>query len=939
MNRSVRTRRLRLPGLILGMVAACMAAAASTAASAPTPGVNLHRAALAEKAAAAPVPARLASPTAAQRARRPWLAAAQTPMQRADELLEQMTLPEKVDLMTGDQGAAPYAYYNAAIPQLGIPALKMADAGSGVASRGWSLARTGNTATAMPSMQALGATWDVPIVSSYAKTVADEVLDTGQNVLLGPDLDLTTNPWWGRIGETVGEDPILTADMTAPYVRQVQSEGVIATLKHYAAYNQETNRGFGQNDIVDQRTLREVYTLAYGAVDQQADPGAVMCSFNQINSEYSCENRSTLGVLLETRLRFDGFVLTDFGAIHDTVPSLNAGTDMETGTTTIYGPALLNAVVTGEVPTSLLDAACLRILSTMFRIGLFDQAYSVHPIRVAADDRTALNTEEQAITLLKNANHTLPLSPTTKSITVVGADANFLAAPSGSPYVYPTKSTTVLQGILARAGSASVNWVPGNDPVNAASMLETPDMTTVPSSVLSPTNGVGTGLETYYWNNPTFQGSPSTIRVEKQVNYDSGFLSDFSGWTGATSQVPVPPGGDSSVLQSAVYDGHITAPATGDYSLALTGYGDATLTLDGQQIITMTGADQTRSYAASATLHLIAGQTHTLHITYESDHVYSPGLEPGSLLLEWSTPAGAQSPAIQQAAAAAAKTQDAIVFVRTYESEQRDRVSLHLPQSADELIEAVAAANPHTIVVLANSGPVTMPWLGDVPAVVETYFGGQEQGAALAHVLWGDVDPSGKLTVTYPTSETAVPVGVNNPWATSDSLNVLYGQGISVGYKGYDNAGITPLFPFGYGLSYTGFGYSDLSVTPTGNPANSPISVQFQITNTGQQAGSEVAEVYLGLPAATGEPPRRLVGFTKVSIAPGGTASAQVTINPNDGTHPLGYYDTDLAKWVVAPGTYTVSVGGSERSTPLVGSFTVPGSPVAAASVRQAPLR
>jgi beta-glucosidase len=918
-------RRFRFfaPAVGVALVAVVIPA---TAATRPAPAANPSRAQLVAKAAAAAAPRQLAAPSAAQRADRPWLAAAQSPAQRAAELLAQMTLPEKVDLMTSNQGEAPYAYYNAAIPRLGIPALKMADSGSGVASRGWSLAATGSTATALPSMQALGATWDLPLVSTYARTVANEVLDTGQNVLLGPDIDIVNNPWWGRIDETESEDPILNADIAGPYVRQVQSQHVIATLKHYAAGNQETDRGFGQNDIVDQRTLREVYTLAFGSVDQQANPGAVMCSFNQINSQYSCENPNTLRELLETQLKFKGFVLTDFGALHDTVPGLLAGTDMETGTDSIYGPALQNAVTTGEVPTSLLDAACLRILTTMFRIGLFDHAYTVHPIAVAQGDKVALDTEEQAITLLKNSNNTLPLSDATKSITVVGADANFLAAPTGSPYVFPTESTTVLQGILSRAGSASVNWVAGNDPVNAASMLEAPDMTTVPSSVLSPTDGAGTGLETYYWNNPSFQGSPSTIRVEQQVNYDNGFLTNFPGWSGATSQVPVPPGGNPSAQRSVVYDGHITAPATGNYTLALTGYGDATLSLDGQQIITMTGADQTKSYAASPVLQLVAGQTHTLHITYQADHPFSPGLEPGTLLLEWSTPPGAESPAIQQAAAAAASTQVAIVFVRTFEGEQRDRVSLHLPQSADELIEAVAAANPNTIVVLANAGPVTMPWLSQVPAVVETYFGGQEQGAALAHVLWGDVNPSGKLTVTYPTSDTAVPPGTSNPWATQGNLNVVYGQGINVGYKGYDTAGITPLFPFGYGLSYTTFGYSNLTVTPTGNPASAPIGVQFQVSNTGQRAGSEVAEVYLGLPPSTGEPPKRLVGFTKVSIGAGGTATAQVTINPNAGTHPLGYFDTTLNKWVIAPGTYTVYVGSSESTTPIQGSLAVPPS-------------
>ncbi len=464
--------------------------------------------------------------------------------------------------------------------------------------------------------------------------------------------------------------------------------------------------------------------------------------------------------------------------------------------------------------------------------------------------------------------------------------------------------------------------MPGNDPVNAASMLEASDMTAVPSSVLTPANGVGTGLDAFYWHNTDFQGAPALQRVDKQVNYDAGFLSTFGSWAGQTSQVPIPPVNSPAEQQSVVYDGTITAPETGDYTLDLTGFGDATLALDGQQIITMTGADGTLSNVASPVLHLTAGQSHTLHITYQADHPFD-SLEPGTLLLQWKTPADAYSPAIQAAAAAAAKTDVAIVYVRTYEGEQRDRVSLKLPESADQLIQAVVAANPHTIVVLANSGPVTMPWLNSVPAVVETYFGGQETGNALADVLWGDVDPSGKLTNTYPTSDTAVPPGVTNPWATANNLNVNYGDDINVGYKGYDTAGITPLFPFGYGLSYTTFGYSGLQIAPTTATATTPIHIGFQLANTGSQTGAEVSQVYLGLPPSTGEPPKRLVGYAKTSLSAGQTTTVNITIDPSASTRPLSYFNTTANRWEIAPGTYTVYVGSSEQTTPLTATFTI----------------
>lgn len=873
-------------------------------------------------AAGATVPPKPTPPTPAMTvAARPWLDTELTPAQRAKQLLKQMTLPEKIDLMTGNQGDAPYAYYNAPIVRLGIPALKMADASSGVAPRGWSLTNTGQNATALPSMQALGATWSDATVTKFAGVVADEVRETGQNVLLAPDADIIRQPWWGRANETESEDPTINANITSTYVTVTQSKNVIANLKHYAGYNQETNRSNGQNDIVDQRAIREVYTLAFESVIKSANVGSVMCSFNQINGEYSCDNANTLRTILKGQLKFTGFVLTDFGALHDTIKGLQAGTDMETGTATFYDGALLAAVQDGTASETLIDQSVLRILTTMFRLGVFDTSYTPSAIPVAKHDKVALQTEEQAITLLKNNNGLLPLTSATKSITVVGADANILAAPSGAPWVSPTKSTSPLAGILANAGGASVNWVAGNDPVNGASMFETSDMTTVPSSVLTPTSGTGHGLLTHYWDNTSFQGAPSTNRVEKQVNYDVGFLSTFGSWAGQTSQVPIPPVTGPTEAQSVVYEGSITVPKTGKYTLALTGYGVADLTLDGTKIITMTGADATKSYAASPVLNLTAGSVHTLTITYQAIHPFD-ALETGTLLLEWKTPAGAQSPAIKAAAAAAKKTDVAIVYVRTYEGEQRDRVSLKLPQSADELIAAVRAANPKTIVVLANSGPVTMPWLSSVPSVVETYFGGQEQGAALGSVLWGQTNPSGKLTITYPTSEAAIPSGVANPWATAGDLNVVYGDSINVGYKGYDTSGITPLFPFGFGLSYTTFGYSGLQVPATAT-ATTPIHVKFKVANTGSVKGAEVSQVYVGLPSTTGEPPKRLVGYAKTTIAAGGTKTVDITIDPAAGTHPLGYFNVAKNKWINAPGTYTVYVGSNERTTPLTASFTL----------------
>ncbi len=861
--------------------------------------------------------------TTGQPAAHPWLDTHLSPQERARLLLQQLTLAEKVDLMTGNQGEAPYAFYNAPIPRLGIPALKMADAGGGVAPRGWSLPGTDGTATAMPSEMALGATWSLDLVRQFATVVADEVRETGQNVLLAPDTDIARVPWGGRISESQGEDPFLNGDQNSVYSATLQSRNVIATLKHYTANNQETNRGSGQNAIMAERTLREVYALGFEMAVARAGLGAVMCSFNKINGEYSCDNAMTLRTVLKGQIGFTGFVMSDFGALHDTLKGLAAGDDLETGTTTIYDGALLAAVQSGQASLALVDDAVLRILTTMVRIGLFDTDYTPTSIPVAAHDAVARSVEGKAITLLKNSG-VLPLTAATKSVAVIGADANILAAESGSAYVAPTTGTPTLQGITARAGSgAQVTFTPGNDPVNAASMIETADETAVPSSVLTPASGTGPGLTAQYWHSPSFTGPPAVTRVERQVNYDVGFASTFPNWAGAGTQVPIPPLNFFLERQAVQYDGFLTPPATGDYVLSLTGWGDATLSLDGTTIVDMTGQNG-RRVVDSPVLHLVAGQRYALHVEYRATRPLT-NLQPGTLLLQWRTPAAVQSPGIVQAVAAARDADVAIVYVRDFETEERDRVSLKLPQSADLLVSAVSAVNPHTVVVLATGGPVTMPWLGSVAAVAQTYFGGQEQGSALADVLWGDATPQGKLTVTYPTSEQATPPGPANPWDGIASPDLVYSEGVNVGYKGYDAAGIAPLFPFGYGLSYTTFGYSRLGAhAPNWHAARlETVQVEFRVTNTGRRAGTETAEVYVGLPASAGEPPKRLVGYAQVALAPGRSAIVHLEIDPTAANHPLSYFDEATHQWRLAAGTYRVYVGGSERDTPLAATFRV----------------
>ncbi len=865
---------------------------------------------------AAPQGSRAAS--SAVLADQPWMNTSLSPDERADLLLAEMTLEEKVDLMSGNQGEGPYAFYNGPIPRLGIPAMAMADSASGIHAHGAPSTNTGDRATAMPSAQALGATWSLDAITPYAAQVAKEARATTHNELLSPVGDILRNPYWGRTNESPSEDPIMTANYLSKFTNVVQDEDVVATLKHFLAYNQETNRSSGGNNIVSTRALREVHALPYEAAVAESDPGSIMCAFNKINDDYACESPWASDLL--DNIGFTGFMGTDYGAAHTTLGSLAGRVDMETGNKDAYSGHLLDAVNNGTVPESRLDVSCHRILRTMFRLNVFDNPVTRGPIDVNAGNKIARETQEKAITLLKNSDRALPLTSKDKKITVIGADANHNAIGGGTPFVQATRKTTTLQGILNRASDAGANvkWVRGNDPANGANMLETADMTAVPSTVLSPNNGQGNGLNAWFWKDNNFQGNPDEQRIAKQVNYDVGILSTLD--TPGPSQVTPPPVNCPTCPGSAVYEGYITAPKTGAYTLALTGLGDADLDIDGQRVATMQGTTKRLAHAETQTLNWVEGERHKLRITFKGNHPFEI-LNDGTLLLQWKTPGGAYSPGIQKAVAAAEKSDVAIVYATTIEGEAHDRLSLKLPQSADQMIEAVSDANPNTVVVLANAGPVTMPWLDKVDAVVETYYGGQAQGAALARVLWGDVNPSGKLTMTYPTSEDALPPAIDSPYAESDDLDVVYGEGVNVGYKGYESAGITPLFPFGHGLSYTKFRYSDLRVRAT-NAATSPIRVRFKIANTGKLNGDEIAQVYLRLPSSTGEQ-KRLVGYSRVSTQAGRSTTVEVTIDPAAATHPLGYFNTTSESWEIAPGTYTVYVGESSQRTPLRASFTV----------------
>jgi len=864
--------------------------------------------------------------TAAVAVDEPWMNTSLTPDQRAALLLEAMTLEEKVELMTGDQGEGPAGFYNGPIERLGIPELSMADATGGIGARGWLLPETADTATQMPVNLALAATWDPQRARDYAGVVGDEARQTGHEVLLGPNSDPTRNPFWGRQAESASEDPELNSAMVVPYVQSIQERGVIADLKHYAAYTQETFRGTGQNVITDERTLREVHTAAYEAAVRDADLGSVMCSFNKVNGVYACESPLLLDEILRQQLGFEGFVLTDFGASHSTEGSIEAGLDMETGLDLFYGEALLAAVQEGRVSEDLVDRSVLRILRTMFTFGIFDNDYTPTAIPVAEHGAVAREVEEDAITLLKNDGQTLPLNAEqVDSIAVIGADATIPGALGGSAYVLPTYEVSLLDAMRARGREigAEVRYEQGNDPVHGATMIEPADMTAIPSSVLRPERGIGDGLTARYFPNADWSGAVGLTRNEGQVLYDTGFTASPAFANLIAFQTPptpilagLSPAGTGN--QSVRYTGSLVAPSTGSYTLGGTGWGDARVWLDDQLVVEMVGQDG-RQDVRSAPLELQAGQEYRLRVEYSQNHPLVP-LQPGTFLLEWSTPEDSVPPSVQSAAQAAESADVAVVYVRTYEGEERDRVSLKLPQNADQLIREVTAANPNTVVVLASGGAVTMPWLDQVPSVLQAYFGGQEEGNALASILFGDEDPSGHLPVSYPQSEEQLPPGVLNPWL--DDVDVEFTEGLNVGYRGYLAENVDPLFAFGHGLSYSQFELDRLrvgnNIRATGG--NDSVDVRVRLRNTGDRDGTEVVQAYLGpLPGSIDSPPLKLAGFAKVDLGAGDRQQVRITLDRRD----FSYWDDEADAWVVPTGQVPVYVGTSAEDVELAGAVRV----------------
>ncbi|HET9147136.1 MAG TPA: glycoside hydrolase family 3 C-terminal domain-containing protein [Acetobacteraceae bacterium] len=771
----------------------------------------------------------------------PWLDPHLPVARRVAMVMRNMTPQERFRLIRGGGLHQPYVFYIPGLPRLCLPPFGLEDGPSGVGDKLRGV-------TALPAGVALAASWDPALARRYGQVIGAEQKAKGAAVDLGPTVNIDRDPRWGRSFESFSEDPYLSARIGEAEIGGIQSRGVMAQVKHFAVYNQETARNTPADDaIISARALHEIYLPAFRAAIRRADVASVMCAYSSVNGAYSCQNRNLLTGILRREWGFRGFVTSDYAAVH-AASAARAGTDMEQPSGRYFGKPLKSGIARGRISPAVIETMNERILTELFRFGIPGRPPSGSPDAMAASPRHARIAErvaEAGTVLLKN-DGVLPLAARGGSIAVIGPAAAIapVYGGGGSAYVIPSNPVTPLRGIEAAASSRKIIYEPG----------------------LPADNRLG----------------------------------------------PIPPQALSipfrETAQNGRYEAVLTAPETGIYVLALTNpcrcYAPADLLLDGRELLADPGTPPVSTY--SAAVHLRAHHRYRLEVNGAASR------------LAWATPSSL-APYIAKAASAARAASTAIVVVSDdTESEAADRPNLSLPSAQDELIRAVAAANPHTILVIDAGAPVAMPWLDQAAAILDAWYPGEANGTALGRILFGRADPGGHLPVTFPRGLAQLPTAAAQRFPGTGG-RVLYGEGIDVGYRWYESRHIKPLFPFGFGLSYTRFRFSRLRIRPRHPDGTTPVTVEAVITNTGKMSGSDVAQLYLGLPEANGEPPRRLVGFRRVALAPGQSENLRFVIRPRQ---EWWWYHSG---WNQTAGRYRVYLGDSSASSglPLRGAFVM----------------
>jgi len=795
-------------------------------------------------------------------------------MSRIDELLSQMTLDEKISMLAGTN-----LWYSTAVPRLGIPAFRVADGPNGV--RGiWS--KMSPTAAATPIGIALGATWNPELVEKIGNLLADEVKDKSAHILLAPTVNIHRTPIAGRNFECFSEDPYLSGMVASAYIKGLQDKGVGACIKHFVANDQEYERTT-MNSEVDERTLREIYLEPFRIAIRNSKPWAVMSGYNRVNGTYACQNNHTLLDILKNEWSFDGIVISDwFGTYDAGAPAGGLDLEMPGPSRWMSAEHVKNALANGKLTQDALDEKVRRLLNTIEKTELFENPN--HPSERADDNprhrKILREAASEAIVLLKN-DGVLPLKKV-KSIAVIGpyaATAQIFGGGSSSGF-YPHYTVSPFEGIKNRAGrKIKVDSAPGcfiyqNLPAPAPETLSTAD------------GRIGLSLSLF--NGTEFSGAPAYTDVTTRVQYD---------WF--DHSVP-------NVKQESFsmrMEGFFTPKESGTHLLALHSVGWSKLYLEGKLLIDHC-SEEHKDKQITVDVRLKGGKSYEITLEY-----YWKGNRRSR-----SVSLGHQPPHTKNMIAEAVKLaqkSDIVVLVAglnsEWESEGFDRVDMKLPGKQDELIERVAAANPNTIVVLNVGSAVEMPWIDKVPAVIQLWYNSQEEGNALADVLFGVVNPSGKLPTTFPVRLQDNPAYINYP---GENGKVRYGEGIFVGYRYYDKKELAPLFPFGHGLSYTTFRHSNMRSSAKSLAPNQTLKVRVDVTNTGKVAGKEIVQLYVrDVQSIVARPEKELKAFAKVDLKPKQKKTITFTLD----REAFWYFDVAQNKWKTETGEFELLVGASSR--------------------------
>jgi beta-glucosidase len=865
---------------------------------------------------------------------RPWLNKSYSPQCRAQFVLATFkSIDEKLEVLAGSGGRD-----GQWMSDLGLPLLRGGDGPAGIRGGGVAV-------TSFPVPLAMAASFDPETAYLYGKTMGEESVAYGSNRLGGPALDITRTWNFGRSSESHGEDPYLMKVMAAREVAGIQSQHVMSMTKHYAVYTQEQGRAGDHplrtkpagNNIVSARALREIYLPPFEGAVIGGGAGQIMCSFPRVNGVYACENKPLLDIL-KKEWGFDGMVVPDFpDAQRSIIVAVNAGLDSgimvssppQVGTSslatatdnTFNGEDLRVAVKEGKVSAARIDDMILRRLVSGFRIGTFDNPSKREAEDVSTPQRRATAAEivTRGTVLLKNQDGILPFGANVKSVAVIGHQAGPDAhvAIMGSAHVNPMHLAPVFPAVRDRGGSGvNVSYAQGTLGLGRLPMLPT-------NMVRSRDGKAGFTVEYFGNGNLDFSGKPFLARQEAGVE---------------NTTIPTDSVFPANRQWSARWTGMFTPMESGVQNFTLAGSGTAKLYVDGKFMGEYANADF--GHSVFANVPMTAGRAvevrveWTPRITFRGAAVDDYGTTLGpAVRLGWAGP----NDLIAKAAAAAAKADVAVVVVGERAGEGMDRLTLQLPNDQNALIEAVAAANPNTVVILQSGGGHTMPWLNKVKGVMQMWLPGDAAGPATAKMLFGDAEPAGRLPVTFPADETQGPGRQRHeypgaPDATGAIGDVAFSEDIFVGYRYWDKYGQKPLFPFGHGLSYTSFNMAPKAVVKR---ADGGANVDVTVRNTGQRAGSEVVQVYVGFPESAGAPPKQLAGFGKVTLNPGEERTVRISLD----RRAFQYWNEQAGGWKRDAGSYKVMIGRSageilqtrDISWPALAAETMVGGKVVAA--------